>query len=305
MRLHDVAPPIVSVIVPTHDRPESLGRCLRALARQALPADSFEVIVVDDGSSHADEVARAAEVPALTVHFVRQPRSGPATARNLGASLAKGDLLAFTDDDCEPDPVWLTTLVSAWRTRPDCMLGGQTLNSLVDDRYAIASHFTITFLYEYFNRDPENAVFFASNNMAMSSEAFRRVTGFDETFGLPAAEDRELCDRWRHYGLRLAYLPDAVVRHAHHQSFKGFWDQHTRYGRGAEGFHRLRAQRAADPIPIEPPQFYFRLMLYPFGRTSFLQAAVLSVLMALTQVATAYGFFSEKIGRGSVSDAEA
>jgi glycosyltransferase involved in cell wall biosynthesis len=290
-----VTRPVVSVIVPTHDRPEALGRCLRALAAQRFPADSFEVIVVDDGSLRVEAVARAAEIPGLAVRFFRQPRSGPAAARNCGASRATGDLLAFTDDDCEPDPSWLAALVEGWRRRSDCMLGGQTINLLVDDRFATASHLTVAFLYDYFNRDPENAVFFASNNMAMPSDALRRINGFDATFGLPAAEDRELCDRWLHHGGRLAYVPSAVVGHAHHQSFRGFWEQHVRYGRGAEGLHRLRAQRGADPIRIEPPRFYFGLMLYPFGRTSVPRAMVLSILMALTQVATAWGFLNEAI----------
>src|SRR5918996_2481956 len=100
----------VSVVVPTRDRPQALARCLAALAAQ--DTESAEVVVVDDGSHDRAEVERAAsEGP--EGRLVRLPGRGPAAARNIGARAAAGDVVCFTDDDCEPQPDWLRLLATA------------------------------------------------------------------------------------------------------------------------------------------------------------------------------------------------
>jgi glycosyltransferase involved in cell wall biosynthesis len=284
--------PFISVVVPTHDRPAPLGRCLRALAGQDYPVDSFEIIVVDDGS--APPVDRAGVIdPGCALRVVRQACAGPGVARNHGASLARGELLAFTDDDCEPDARWLSAIAGRWRDRPGHLIGGQTINRLIDDPYASASQFLISYLYEYYDRDHDDSRFFTSNNMAVSLDEFQRIGGFDRRFGLAAAEDRDLCDRWRHSGRRMAYAPGAVVRHAHAANFRGFCRQHFRYGRGAAVFRHFRAARSSDRIRIEPLHFYTGIARYPFGRAPFGRAARLSLLMLATQAVGAAGFFTE------------
>ena len=96
---------MISVIVPVKDGAQTLPACLEALLRQdgqRFGVD-YEIIVVDDGSR--DESARIAAQMGLRV--ISQANAGPAAARNLGASLAGGQLLAFTDADCVPLPDWL------------------------------------------------------------------------------------------------------------------------------------------------------------------------------------------------------
>src|SRR5271157_5447066 len=77
--------PVFSIIVPTHNRLNELGNCLRALARQRFPLSQFEVIVVDDGGSLPAGELEQAFSDALKLQVISQPRSGPATARNRGA----------------------------------------------------------------------------------------------------------------------------------------------------------------------------------------------------------------------------
>ena len=101
----------VSVIVPAHNAQATIGATLAALGRQEF-AGSYEVIVVDDGSSdRTAEIARQAGA-----RVIRRPTAGgPAGARNAGREAAAGTVLAFTDADCEPTPRWLAEGWSATR----------------------------------------------------------------------------------------------------------------------------------------------------------------------------------------------
>jgi len=282
--------PLVSVIVPTSDRPDVLADCLAALGRQSYPADAYEVIVVDDGSVDEHSVGRAVAAAGGSARLIRQVRSGPASARNRGAASARGDWLAFTDDDCRPEPDWLMAFAAAAERRPACALGGRTSNLLHDNRYAEASQCLIGFLYDYYNQDAENARFFTSNNMMMPRRAFQELGGFDPSFTLAAAEDRDLCDRWRHSGRRMVYVPEARVGHAHRLTLMAFLRQHVNYGRGAGLFRERRAARTSRHIAIEPPGFYLGAVTSPFRVAPPLAAIQMCVLLGLTQVANAVGF---------------
>src|SRR3954470_21926912 len=100
----------LSVVVPTFNRPDLLERCLAALVAQDLSPDAYEIVVADDAASAqtAEQVARwvARAAPAIRYVAVRGAH-GPAAARNQGWRAARGDVVAFTDDDCVPLPGWL------------------------------------------------------------------------------------------------------------------------------------------------------------------------------------------------------
>ncbi len=205
-----------SVIVPTRDRPEQLARCVAAI--EALDYPDFEVVVVEDDEGR-----------------------GPAATRNAGAALATGELLAFTDDDCEPEPQWLARLAAKVGER--AIAGGRTVSALTDNAYSAASQAINDAVYEHYNSDPAQAGFIASNNLAMPAAAFAELGGFDERFALAAGEDRDLCTRWLELGGTIVYEPEAVVRHSHQLSAAGFWRQHYGYGRGTYIQRKLRAER--------------------------------------------------------------
>ena len=99
--------PVLSIIIPTRDRPGTLVRTLRALARQSLSSGAFEVVVVDDGSEastrEAVEIERGAS--GGSVEYLRQPAAGPAAARNAGIRAARAPLLLFLGDDIVPREV--------------------------------------------------------------------------------------------------------------------------------------------------------------------------------------------------------
>lgn len=286
--------PFFSVIIPTFNRPGQLATCLQALARLAYPRDRFEVIVMDDGgSAPLDDVVNRFH-GALTLKLLRQENVGPAAARNRGASEAGGEFLVFTDDDCAPAPNWLQTLAAQFVASPDCAVGGQTLNALTHNLYSTASQLLISYLFSYYNAVPHAARFFPSSNLAFPTERFRAIGGFDVTYPRAAAEDRELCDRWLHHGHRMIYAAEAVVYHAHDLAFRTFLRQHFHYGQGAFRYHQVRARRGQHRITVEPPSFYFNLLRYPFVSAQGVKAPFLMLLLVVTQVANAAGFFWER-----------
>ena len=246
--------PFFTVIVPTFNRPRQLAACLQALAGLDYPHERMEVIVIDDGSPEAPTEAVETVSHQIAVTLLRQANAGPAMARNTGAAQAKGELLAFTDDDCAPDAQWLRALAVPFSTaREPLLVGGRTVNSLAQDACAAASQSLVDYLYAYYNTRPGGARFFASNNIALSVEGFHALGGFDTTFRSAAGEDRDFCDRWLGQGFGLVYAPDALICHAHGMTLSAFWTQHFRYGQAAFRFHQSRAQH---PLRVEPFSFY-------------------------------------------------
>ena len=285
--------PVFSIIIPTYNRPEQLASCLESLNRLDYPRDCFEVIIVDDGSSLCMDSVAAPFKEQLTVDLIRQANAGPASARNTGSAHAKGQFLVFTDDDCQPSPNWLQALAQGFSDFPETVVGGCTLNKLPDNIYSEASQLLIDYIYSYYNSDPNHAHFFASNNLSLAADHFHSLGGFDTTFPLAAAEDREFCDRCLDQGYRLVYLPAAQVEHAHHLNRRGFWRQHFNYGRGAFHFHQIRNQRGLEKIQVEPLSFYFQLLIYPLRHRAVAAGLLLSSLFFVSQVANVAGFFWE------------
>lgn len=286
--------PFVSIIIPSHNRPKCLQQCLAAITELDYARDKFEVIVVDDGSSTQLDPIVDLFSAKINLHLLKQEHAGPARARNRGVKQAKGEFLVFTDDDCRPTPGWLATLMNFLAIKPDSMIGGEILNALPGNSFSSASQALVSYLYFYYNKNSKEAHFFTANNIALSKKCFLAVGGFDQEWGIAAAEDREFCDRWLLSGYQMTYAPEAVIYHAHPMSLTGFWDQQFNYGRGAHFFHRTRNRRNQEPMKFEPLSFYLNLIRYPFRRFKKVKAVSISGLIILAQAANIVGFFWEQ-----------
>ncbi|MFQ5436566.1 MAG: glycosyltransferase family 2 protein, partial [Anaerolineae bacterium] len=256
--------PTFSIIIPTYNRPQKLERCLLACTQLVYPPQRFEVIVVNDGGERPLTALITRFAAKILVRLLNQKNQGPAAARNAGAAAAQGAYLAFIDDDCVPAPGWLTGFADGWGGETAVALGGKTVNAYAENRYAAASQLLIDYLYAYYNQPA--GTFFTSNNLAVPRTLFEEVGGFDPAMPLAAGEDREFCDRWRHVGYALRYVPAAVVMHYHWLGGASFWRQHFNYGRGAWQFHQIRARRRERPLQVEPFSFYRELLLFPFSQ---------------------------------------
>ncbi len=284
--------PRISVILPTFSRPAQLSACLGALAAQSAGSPPFEVIVVDDGGSPPAAPVVEAFARQLNLRLIRQTNSGPAEARNAGARLARGRWLAFTDDDCLPEPGWLGALDEAFQEHPEALLGGATRNALYGNAYSAGSQLIQDFVYAYYNADPARARFFASNNLALPAEGFAALGGFNAAFR--TSEDRDLCDRWQAASRPMRLVEAAVVRHAHHLTLAGYWRQHLGYGRGARLFqlaHTARGGRSS----IEPAFYISILQHLPGELTRHRRPLAMTALLALWQAANLAGWLHEML----------
>ncbi|HUY65168.1 MAG TPA: glycosyltransferase [Acidimicrobiales bacterium] len=208
--------PAVSVVVPTRSRPAFLADALDAIG--AMAGDRFEVVVVDSGSP--DPVPVAEVVRRAGARLVRCERPGISLARNTGVAAARGAIIAFTDDDCAPDPRWVEAIVAAFENHPDtAFLTGRT--SAGEGRGGRGQ------IQLSVQEDTEPAVFAGADddpftmghgaNMAWRADALQQLGGFDELLGtgarLRAAEDTDAFWRARRHSLIGRYEPDAVVVH--------------------------------------------------------------------------------------------
>ena len=203
--------PLVSVVVSTYNRPDRLERMLDGLRVQTLPAERFEVVVVDNGSTGAATGAvleRAASRPGLQLRSTRhEPTLGPAGGRNSGWRLARAPLVAFTDDDCRPDPGWLAAGLRAHFERPAAVIQGATRpdpGELADDGPLSRT------VLRRFARPPVRGVqHLLPARAARSARRIRRALRRDPRrrgHGPRVARDRG--------GAPTAFASDAVVYHA-------------------------------------------------------------------------------------------
>src|SRR5919108_222815 len=284
-----------SVIVPTYNRPRQLTACLAALARLDYPRDRFEVIVIDDGGNAPLDNLLATFGETIEVKLLRQSNGGPASARNTGAARAQGQFLAFTDDDCCPAPDWLRALAKCFAREPGSALGGSVINGLSGNACSTATHLLISYLYNYYNARSDSARFFTCNNFAVPANRFSSIGGFDSSFDF--GEDREFCHRWLRHGYRMVYVPDAVVFHRHALTFREFLRLHSNYGRGTHRYRAMLAQRNGDHIQLEPLRFYLNLLRFPLLEPKKNRQFRVALLLGISQIATAAGYFSEHFNR--------
>lgn len=205
----------VTVAVATCGRPASLARCLEALAGGATRPR--ETIIVDQARSQVTR--NVVEQSGLAgVRYLEQARLGTSAARNLALAVASGDVFAVTDDDCAPDPAWVSAIAAALErspqpaavTGPVLALGAQPPGS-----HAIALR-TATAATDYRGRVlPWLAG--SGNNFAARRDLLRECGGWDERLGpgspARAGEDIELLHRILREGAIVRYDPAAVVRH--------------------------------------------------------------------------------------------
>lgn len=199
---------MISVIIPTCHRNDLLAKCLDCLAPgiQTLPANQYEVIVTDDGSkSTAEEMVRE-QYP--WVRWVAGPKRGPAANRNNGVKYIAGEWLAFTDDDCLPEPGWLQAYASAVTQGINAYEGKTTCREGLSSPMMEA---------------PINLTggLLNSCNMLVSRTVFEALSGFDEAFPNPAMEDWEFYGRLKAQGHSTIFVGEAVVDHPPRRSHWG------------------------------------------------------------------------------------
>lgn len=201
--------PFVSVIVPVFNDPRRLRSCLEGLERQSYPRDRYEVIVVDNGSEQPLDMLVASFSQARLVH---ESQPGSYAARNKGISVARGEVLAFTDSDCIPRPTWIENGVAALTGMPNCgLVGGKIEVALRDQQHPSAIELYSLTTYWQQRKFVELDHFSATANLFTFRRVLDEVGRFDDT--LKSGGDAIWGQHVFAAGYRLVYADDACVDH--------------------------------------------------------------------------------------------
>jgi mycofactocin glycosyltransferase len=247
----------VSVVVPTVGRPGALARCVAALEAQTL---EVEIVVVEDGE-----------------------RRGPAWARNEGVRRARGEVVCFTDDDCEPAPGWAEALAAP-------ILAGEVeaaTGPVAIGEGATAADRAWEAIVGYLQAraaasGTASPGFAVTANLAASRSLLERLP-FDESFPAAAGEDRDWGERAARTGAAPVFVPSAAVVHQSGMRLGAFLRQQYRYGRGAAHYRRSGSERRPGS-----PSFYAGLI-----RAGFTSGLAPGLLVCLAQGATVAGIAAE------------
>jgi mycofactocin system glycosyltransferase len=241
--------PLVSVIIPVYNRPQEIQECLASLEALDYPADKIEVIVVDDGSR--DQTA--AVVRRFDARLIVQPYNrGQSAARNTGARVARGEIIAFLDSDCIAGPRWLRDLVPYFQDSRVTLVGG-----FVDayyrekrmDRYEQVCSALNMGSQQAMGRG-ENCVFYVPTcNMLVRKDSYLQAGGLDDR--LRVGEDVDLCWRLMAAGHHLLYIPQGAVAHKHRNRLLSGLLRRFDYGT-SEAVLYARFPKVAKQFPWQP-----------------------------------------------------
>jgi len=263
---------MISVIIPTYNRANILIKTLLSIEKQNLPGVDFEVIVVDDGSK--DDTARQVEYfkkkSKINVRYYYQDNNGPASARNLGAENAKGDIILFCGDDSIFDKDMIYQHYAYHKNNPNRAV----LGMVMWDEACKPSDF-MRFLapkgpqFHYHTiKNIFDAKFnhFYAINISLGREWLEGVK-FDHRFKMAAFEDIEIGLALEKKGLKIAYNENAKAYHHHYYAPESFYERMVRVGRSIVVFRNKYKDRRIELFKVD--FIYAPFMLLPFGLRLF------------------------------------
>ena len=215
--------PFISVVVCSYNGARTIRECLEGLSKLKYP--QHEVIVVDDGSTDSTaEIASEYDAKLISI-----PQSGLSHARNVGIQAARGEIVAYIDDDAYPDPHWLHYLAHTFRHTKHVGVGGPNLappgDGMVAECVASApgnpSHVLLS---------DQEAEHIPGCNMAFRKAYLEVIGGFDTQFRT-AGDDVDICWRLQQQGWTIGFHPGALVWHHRRNSVSRFYKQQHGYGK--------------------------------------------------------------------------
>lgn len=277
--------PFVSVIIATHNRTQSLASCLASLSGLSYP--NYEVIVVDNAPSTSETFDYIRNTfSSSRIRYVREDTPGLAVAHNRGLLEARGDIVAFTDDDVRIDRHWLMKIVEGFALAAGvgCVTGmivpaeletpaqvwleqyGGFNKGFEVSMFNLTDHRPQSPLYPY-----TAGVFGSGANMAFRRDVLRAIGGFDPALGAGSkgvgGDDLAAFFDVIKHGYTLVYQPAAIVHHWHRRDYEGLRRQAYGYGVGLTAFLTKtlidQPQRLFDILPRIP-----QALFYAFSPTS-------------------------------------
>ncbi|MEM6812609.1 MAG: glycosyltransferase family A protein [Pseudomonadota bacterium] len=227
--------PYASIIIPVYNDAEALKQCLNALEKQTYPSDFFEVIVVDNGSNQ-DIKTIILEYKQAKYAFESEP--GSYSARNRGLSMAKGQVLGFTDADCIPEPTWITHGVNSLLNTSGCGLVAGKIEFFFhkENKPNVVEVYDLKSCLKQ-KKYLEEEHFGATANVFTFREVFETVGEFNAS--LKSGGDKEWGRRVFSHGYKQVYEERAIIKHPARYSWK---EIRKKVLRVTEGLYRQEAK---------------------------------------------------------------
>ncbi|MFC1862814.1 mycofactocin biosynthesis glycosyltransferase MftF, partial [Thermodesulfobacteriota bacterium] len=253
--------PRFSIIIPVRNRATEIGDCLTSLLQLRYPADKVEIIVVDDAS----EDATPTEVEKHPVRLIRLKRNMQASyCRNLGAWVAKGEILAFIDSDCIADPMWLVQLLPAFEDPVLAAVGGRVDSYYEDKRldlYEKAKSSLIVSSYPKRSERGDPFFYVPACNFLVRRDVFLGVGGFN--IHLSVGEDVDLCWRLRKSQYDFEFRPEGIVYHKHRNRLSTFCKRRFDYGTSEPLLQKTHPDKVKQFIvPVAAAGFWSLILLW-------------------------------------------
>jgi glycosyltransferase involved in cell wall biosynthesis len=230
--------PELSVVIPTHNRREFLRACLDSFEQQSAPADTFEVVVVIDGSADGTAAMLSDFAASFELSILTQPQAGASAARNAGAGRASGRVLLFVDDDMTAAPSLVAAHLAAHRTQERIAGVGVIARRIpaTADRFALLRAEASRSHYEHLLTRPPRYLDCYGGNCSVSHSMFTEIGGF--SVDLPVLNDLEFAFRLREAGARFVFVPEAVVTEERRDDWREIVADRELRGRVAVELHR-------------------------------------------------------------------
>lgn len=275
--------PFVSVVIPVYKDWERLRVCLTALGAQTYPKALFEIVVVNNAP---------ADAPPSDLYFpsnarlLTEGRPGSYAARNTGVAASSGDLLAFTDADCEPTPNWLSTMVELSLLRGDSSLISGKVEMVSESNGRGSLNYAEAYDYVFgINQDlyARKGVA-ATANLMIPRRVFLEVSGFDST--LFSGGDSDFCLRAKAKGFALLHNPKSVVKHPLRSELRAILIKAKRLAGG-----KFRKNpRAGFFVIIAPPIVRLKILFFDKKAPAYVKAKAMAVVFLVKMAQVHYLF---------------
>jgi glycosyltransferase involved in cell wall biosynthesis len=270
----------ISAVICTRNRAPYLRRALQGLLRQTLPPECFEILIVDNDSTDDTRDVVCTEFAAVSnLRYIAEIRPGLSRARNTGYREARGDYVAYLDDDAIPFPQWLEAILNAFRTttpQPGCVSG--KIKPIWEAARPKWLHDRMVHLLTILDVSDEPVILRANQYGFGANIAFRRdvldvVGGFPPELGrqgnvLLGSEDTFIQSRVRELGYSCYYHPQvAVLHHVHPHRLRQGWFLRRLYYHGvSKALERVRLQQLSDEQRLCAASVEFWTLLLSPGR---------------------------------------
>jgi len=290
----------ISVIIPTYNRKDMLEGCLKSIFSQDYNTKDYEVIVVDDASSDGtSSIVKIMAKKHKNLRLIRNRQNmGPAYSRNRGIKKSRGNIIAFTDDDCSVDNDWLRSIKITHKNFPqEYGIGGKIIGSEIKSPISRFRTFQIDYSLKKNKLGERHVRYIPTCNVSYKKSVFKKIGFFDETYRY--SEDIDFNMRLEKIGRPICFNEDITVFHRYQRTLKKFLNVSFSYGRFIP-----RIKKKYPKIPLIVPLDFISWAAFLFVPLASIFLKTISVrglmdkillfhLIVLDEVAYRYGIINE------------